>query len=423
MEYSSDLWWRFAFRGDAPRFLRGLAGASAVVAIAGLIRLLRRVPTAVGLAPDEDALNRAKAVIARSPDPAANLALLGDKRLLFSASAAAGSDTDGFVMYAEQGGSWITMGGPVGPPETREELAWAFRTAAEKAEKRAVLYGVPESDLALLIDLGMTPYKLGEHGVIPLGTFSLDGGSRRGLRKTIRRVDEAGYTLEVLPSESVPEMIPELQRISEAWMDGKAVAEKGFSLGFFNPAYLQNFPVAVVRQVVDAPVISPDAQGASSEGAAGKGQIVAFANMWVNDRLSGDAAPGAASKTEASIDLMRFDRERAPDGVMDYLITKVILWAQQEGYGRFSLGMAPLSGLEPDGDASLAPLWNRAGHLLFRHGEHFYNFQGLRNYKEKFDPVWKPRYLAVPRGRLDLAGALMDVATLISGGLGELIRK
>ena len=45
---------------------------------------------------------------------------------------------------------------------------------------------------------------------------------------------------------------------------------------------------------------------------------------------------------------------------------------------------------------TLAPLWNRAGAFLFRQGEHFYNFQGVRQYKDKFDPVWEPRYLASP---------------------------
>ena len=70
-----------------------------------------------------------------------------------------------------------------------------------------------------------------------------------------------------------------------------------------------------------------------------------------------------------------------------------MLWARDQDYRYFSLGMAPLSGFEQH---RLAPLWNRLGALLFRHGEHFYNLRGLREFKEKFDPEWEPRYLAAP---------------------------
>lgn len=80
------------------------------------------------------------------------------------------------------------------------------------------------------------------------------------------------------------------------------------------------------------------------------------------------------------------------------------------GYRWFNLGMAPLSGIE---DRPLAPLWNRAAALVFRHGEHFYGFRGLREYKEKFDPQWAPKYLASPGG-LALPRILADVATLIN---------
>ena len=75
--------------------------------------------------------------------------------------------------------------------------------------------------------------------------------------------------------------------------------------------------------------------------------------------------------------------------------------------------LAPLAGLE---NRALAPLWNRVGSMLFEHGEHFYNFQGVRQYKDKFDPVWEPRYLASPGG-LVLPRILTNLATLISGGL------
>jgi phosphatidylglycerol lysyltransferase len=59
---------------------------------------------------------------------------------------------------------------------------------------------------------------------------------------------------------------------------------------------------------------------------------------------------------------------------------------------------------------------------MFRHGEHFYNFQALRAYKEKFDPIWRPRCMATRPG-VEMAKALTDTTLLISGGMRGLIRK
>jgi phosphatidylglycerol lysyltransferase len=81
--------------------------------------------------------------------------------------------------------------------------------------------------------------------------------------------------------------------------------------------------------------------------------------------------------------------------------------------------MAPLSGLE---NRALAPFWSKAGALVFRHGEHFYNFQGLRQYKDKFDPEWRPKYL-VCHGGMALPRTLTNIAGLISGGLRGIMAK
>jgi phosphatidylglycerol lysyltransferase len=114
---------------------------------------------------------------------------------------------------------------------------------------------------------------------------------------------------------------------------------------------------------------------------------------------------------ELSVDLMRFDH-RAPRDVMEALFVHVMIWGKEQGYHWFSLGMAPLSGFET---SPVAPLWNRLAAFLYEHGEAVYNFQGLRAYKEKFNPVWQPRYLAYPGG-LRLPRVLADVSALIAGG-------
>jgi phosphatidylglycerol lysyltransferase len=108
---------------------------------------------------------------------------------------------------------------------------------------------------------------------------------------------------------------------------------------------------------------------------------------------------------------MRYHHE-APKGVMEALLTHLLVWGKAEGYRTLALGMAPMSGFER---SPVAPLWSRLGTFLYEHGDALYNFQGLRTFKEKFNPDWQPRYLAYPGG-LRLPRILADISALIAGG-------
>ena len=272
------------------------------------------------------------------------------------------------------------MGDPVGAPTAYSDLVWRFRELADEHAGRTVFYQVGPETLPLYLDLGLRLLKIGEEALVPLRDFTLDGGHRRGLRRTKRQVEAERCTFGLLPTAEVPGILEELRGISDDWLASRGTREKGFSLGRFDPAYVGQFPIAVVRR---------------------DDRIVAFANVWTT-----------SSKTELSLDLMRY-RPDAPNGVMEYLFVELLQWGARAGYQHFNLGVVPLSGMDR---RALAPLWNRLSTLVYRHGEHFYNFQGLRTYKEKFDPIWRPRYLAAPGG-FSLPAALADVAALISGGL------
>jgi phosphatidylglycerol lysyltransferase len=376
--YSGEMWWQFTFEGDAPRFLRAAVASVALAIGVALARLVRPASVTI-VRPSAAEVGRALSIVERTGRTGGYLAALGDKSLLFDGG-------DAFLMYGTAGRSWVALGDPVGEPAARSALAWRFRELAARHDGWPVFYEVGRESLPLCIEMGLSLMKLGEEARVPLESFSLEGGGRKGLRRTVRDVEREGCGFEVLPPDAVEPLLPRLAAVSEAWLAEKRTREKSFSLGRFDASYLRRFPLAIVRR---------------------DGEILAFANVW----------PSAA-REELSADLMRYS-PGAPHGVMEYLVVQLMLWGRAEGYRWFNLGMAPLSGLV---GRALAPLWSRIGVLLYRHGERFYNFRGLRQYKEKFDPVWEPRYLASPGGLTRLR-VLLDIAALVSGGAGGVVGK
>jgi phosphatidylglycerol lysyltransferase len=378
LAYDNELWWQFAFQASAPRSLRASLLAVMIGAAYGLWRVLRPAPRRFS-APKAADLECVATLIEKGEDTTANLALLGDKNLLFN------KDRTACIMFQSSGNSWVAMGDPIGPPELGEELAWEFLEECDGMAVSPVFYQVTPERLPLYVDLGLNLSKLGEEARVPLESFSLEGAARADLRQAQRRAGRDGATFEMVGRGAVPAILPELRAVSDAWLAAKNTAEKRFSLGFFEERYIAHFDVGVVRH---------------------RGAVVAFANLWRGGSM------------ELSVDLMRYN-DAAPKGIVDYMLIESMLWGRAQGFRWFNLGMAPLSGLE---EHALAPTWHKLGRIVQRYGETFYNFEGLRKFKDKFDPVWRPRYLAAPDG-LAMAGALLDVTALISGGVRNVLRK
>ena len=375
--YSDQLWWTFALHANAPRMLR----ASLAVIVLGtaylMLNLLRPARPEPAVASSED-LGRARAIINRSDNCLANAALTGDKRLLFNDSA------DAFLMYQVSGHSWIALGDPVGSRAGAEELVWRFRELSDRHGGQTVFYQTSAERLSLYVGSRASRRSRSARRRA-YGSRTSRSTGPPAPRSALPPATRSGTDS---PSRSSPPaaamaLMPELQRISDAWLASKATGEKRFSVGYFSPQYLRRFPLAVVR--------------------AG-GEPAAFANLWTTD-----------TRAELAVDLMRFG-SAAPPATMDFLFIELMTWGRDQGYRWLNLGMAPLSGLDRH---PLAPAWHRVGNFVFRHGEHFYNFEGLRRYKAKFDPHWEPKYL-VARGGIALPRVLMDVSVLIAGGVKEI---
>ena len=382
VDYSDELWWRVVADDDASRALRASAGVSILFMAIGIWRLISTPAAPPVVGDDDPSFAKVRAILASAEgsNPEANLALLGDKRFLFSPSG------ESFLMFGVRGRSWIALGPPVGKREERMDLLWRFRELADAHAARPAIYGIGPDILPEVVELGFAIQKTGESAAVPLESFSLKGRKREVLRRNWRKAGEVGAIFEVVTADQVVALLPELEAISDNWLSHHAGGDKAFSMGGFVEGYVSEFPCALVRV---------------------EGKIVAFATIWTTPDLSA-----------FSMDLMRYS-EDAPKNVMDYLFVELLHWGATQDYVAFEFGVAPLAGLE---DRPLAPIMSRVGRLLFERGEEIYNFRGVRRYKDKYDPIWQPRYVAAPN-KWAIPMLLADVSMLSAGGMAGLIKR
>ncbi len=370
-EYSHELWWHFDYLDEYARFLRTMTVVLILTLGFGLVNLLR--PDPVPDLPHAAGLEQVRLIVKESRSARACLALLGDKRFLFSDSGKA------FIMYRVKGKSWVALGDPVGASTEHEKLVLTFRELCDRYGGWPVFYLVDAESLSLYVDLGLSLLKVGEDARIPLERFSLAGPECSALRKTHDRVLEQGVDFAIVSSHEVPALIPELEQVSDDWLALTETGERAFSRGFFSPDYVANFPLAVVRK---------------------NRRIIAFAVLWVS-----------GGKEELALDLLRYHRD-APPGIMEFMVTELMVGGRARGYRWFDLGLVPLAGHErqlPD------PLWQRIGRLMYRQSEHFQDSEAYRRFAAALSPVWRPKYLASPGG-LKTTRILRDVVNLASRG-------
>ena len=371
--YSDELWWQFALHGDASRFLRASVAIAVIAFAAAAVRLLAPATTRSGIA-GRNTVNRAAEIVAQSPEARANLALLGDKRILFHPAG------DGFVMFGIVRRSWVVLGDPIGPFGRWRDLLCQLANEATNHGGWPVFFGISEAAGTICSRLGFAVRRIGDQAIVPLDQFAIDKLNPE-LQETRSQLANLGCQFEAVAPNSVPPLIPELLLVFEEWLHTQAPRQRPLLSTAFRVDYIARFPVGIVRS---------------------RGRILAFASLI-----------GSAGKAELSVDLVRYVAN-APTGMLHFVLVEAITWAKGEGYRTVNLGLAPPRGL---GRRDTVSRWDRFGAQLYRHGEHYSDFNELRRAKARFDPRWDPRFVSSRPG-LPLARAIPDMAKLVTGRSG-----
>jgi phosphatidylglycerol lysyltransferase len=370
----------FGYGFERARYLR-TASTLAIAVVAGALYVVLRVPVRFSRLREEE-IDRALELNTAFGSSTSQMTVANGDKALFE------FDDRGFVLYRTVGPYLVVFSDPVvASPDERNALLDALFDYSDEIDRRPIFYQVSLEWIPPLHDRGYAFFKLGEEAHVPLKRVTLDGHAGKMYRQVLRRAERDRLRFRIVAPYDIPALMPELRAISDDWLAAKRQRERQFSIGFFDEGYMKRFPCAVVEQV--------------NEAGAG---VLAFANVLRGPR-----------REEMSIDLMRY-RSDGPS-VMDFLFVSLLLHAKEEGYKRFNLGMAPLASV---GRFRGAHARERLANLLFQHGENWYNFQGLRFYKEKFEPDWIPRYMAY-QSAWEWPAAITNVSALVAGGWARIV--
>lgn len=354
-----------------------IASSSFIIALVSLLR-----PVMLRHSPDTDTWTKATTIVEKyGKSGLARFTILGDKQFYFEGD-------DSLVSFKPISGIGLALGDPIGPDEDIPKAIQGFKHyCKENAWKAAFYQTLPETQQHYK-DAGFTVLPIGQEAVVDLKTFNTQGKSNKNLRNAINKFAKIGYSANFYAAPQSLERLVALKAVSDAWLVDKHGSEKDFSLGSFTNEYIGSCDVMTVE----------DSNGA----------IVAFANFVTEYQ-----------KNELTFDLMRYN-DAAPDDTMTFLFLQMITHAQKEGFDSFNLGLVALAGLAESPTAIRA---EKMLHYVYENLNQFYSFQGLHEFKSKFNPNWETRYLVYPN-KSDLLQVLEAIALAdSSSGLWGEIRK
>ena len=348
----------------------GIAGA---IVLAYLI--FRPLTQRQTVAP-EDRRHAEDLVHAYGSDTLAYFALRDDKSLFFS------SDEQAMIAYTYLQGYALASGDPIGAEGSIPLVVDEFAAFCRERGWRVAYLAVRESDLPLYEARGMKAIYLGDEAIVRCDRIDIHAPGMKKLRGAVSRVARDHSFALMRESEAAPELVAELNAISEHWR-GKD-PERGFTMA-----------------------LSQDVEGTSEEmvlaiARDGGGRVAGFLRL----------VPCFGNAPGYSLDLMRREPS-APNGITEFLIVRSAEELGRLGVVRLSMNFAAWGRLF-SADAELGAR-DRALKWVVVKLNPFFQIQSLHDFNQKFQPEWLSRSMVYEE-----AADLPHVSVLYAGVEGFL---
>jgi len=269
---------------------------------------------------------------------------------------------DTLISYATRNGVCLVSPDPIGPAVERAAAWSAFRDHVTSQGWSVAVLGASAAWLPIYRASGMVDRYIGDEAIVDVRTFSLDGGTMKGLRQAVNRVAKYGYTIEFHdPASIAPRLAAELRGLMGESRRGQV--ERGFSMTLSRVFDRRDtgLLLAVCRE--------PD------------GEPAAFCQYVPAADIGG-----------YSLDLMRRSEGEHPNGLTDFVVVRTIERLRADGHEGLSLNFATMRAVLAGemGDS----VGRRVEKRVMQHLSDSMQIESLWRYNAKFQPSWRRRYLA-----------------------------
>ncbi len=288
-------------------------------------------------------------------DSLSYFALRRDKSYFFSPTGRS------FLAYRVVGGTALVSGDPIGEVAEFRELLAEFRRLAQSRGWRFAVVGASGERLQLYRSIGLRSIYLGDEALVDPSVFSLDGRKIRKVRQSVARLERSGFDVRVIAApEAGDRLRDELGAVSTAWRG--AWPERGFGMA------------------MDALFAHEDSMLAIAEGP--DGSVGGFVQL----------VPAPASGGWSLATMRR--RPETPNGLMEFLLVRVLEWAREQGAAEVSLNFAVFGEILR---GRRGALWRRSLRAVLRRLDGLFQLDRLLSFSAKFAPTWRARYICIER--------------------------